>query len=103
MRPLLVVKYLRIVGYEYSGILGDNPFKHDMMICDLEHYLRTSAFVKIGKRVLKQFRLACSAAPSRSRYCTARVSKRLLSIKVENDVCEEYRFRIHCEFSVSLR
>jgi hypothetical protein len=32
------------------------------------------------------FRLACSAAPLRSRYCTARVSKRSLNIKVENAV-----------------
>jgi hypothetical protein len=34
------------------------------------------------------FRLACSAAPLRSRYCTARVSKRSLNIKVENAVKE---------------
>jgi hypothetical protein len=36
MHPLLAVKYLRVVGYEFSGILHDNPFEPDMMICDLE-------------------------------------------------------------------
>jgi hypothetical protein len=38
---------------------------------------------------LMHFRLACSAAPLRSRYCTARVSKRSLNIKVENAVIIE--------------
>ncbi len=40
------------MGYEFSGTLHDNPFEPDVMICDLEHYLRTRAFVKMGKRVL---------------------------------------------------
>jgi len=36
--------------YGFIGILRDNPFEPDEMICDLEHYLRMRDFMKMGKR-----------------------------------------------------
>ena len=66
--PLLVVKYLRIMGYGLTGTLRDNPFEPDEMICDLEHYLRLRDFMKMGKR--------CAQAANELRVSTASGSGR---------------------------